>query len=115
MTPATVRAEIDASLFTTGGSALGRISGPLDFYVLPRTGEAISLLFAPNGLGAALFGAPQVQLKVESVVHVPGAEARVLLMLEDIFVDSPEAGKKLAEYLGAAFDLFYEPYGDGAL
>ena len=113
--PSMTQIQIDASVFTASGSALGRVSGPLEFRVVPRVGEVLSFEFSPNGLGAALSGAPSLHLKVEKVLHTPGASGMVLLMLENIFLDSAEAAKKLAEYLSAGFDLFYEPYGDDAL
>lgn len=109
---ATIKAEIDASVFTAAGAALGRISGPLEFLAVPRTGDVVSLIFSPNGSGDAQTWALQLQPKVKTVIHMPGPSARVLLVLEPIVVESEENARHLAEYVGTGFDLFYEPYSE---
>lgn len=107
--------QIDASLFTSNGSALGRISGPLTFDVVPRAGEILSFLCPPEGSTVSPSFASLLQPKVANVLHTPAPEVGVMLALEDIVAPSPCAAKQLVAYLAAGFNLFYEPYGDEAL
>jgi len=106
--------EIDASVFSESGAALGRVSGKLEFVIVPRAGELVSFLFAPNGLGAASSGAPSLQVKVASVLHTP-FNSGATLMLEDVVVASAEEAQKFADFLSAGFDLFYDAWADDAL
>src|SRR5207237_3969010 len=98
--------------FNTAVASLGRISGPLEFLAVPHIGDVVSLIFSPEGSSAAQSGAPQLQLKVKTVIHMPGPLARVMLMLEDVVLESAEDAKLLAEYLEKGFDLFYDAYGE---
>jgi hypothetical protein len=106
--------QIDASLFSASGEALGRISGPLEFELLPRAGEVLSLLFASNGAAAPASVGSLLHLKVANVLHTPGLGG-TMLMLEDIVAESRGVAKELVAYLSAGFDLFFEPHGENPL
>lgn len=108
------RVQIDASLFSASGEALGRISGPLEFELLPRAGELLSLLFASNGVAAPASLGSLLQPKVAKVLYAPGMSG-TMLMLEDIVAESRGVAKELVAYLSAGFDLFFEPHGEDAL
>jgi hypothetical protein len=110
-----MQVQIDASLFTEGGDALGRISGALELEVAPRKGELISFLFSDALRSGPPVAVAPVQARVADVLHIPGKGGGILLLLEPLTVGSIGAGTQLAEYLTGGFNLFYEPYGDGAL
>jgi hypothetical protein len=108
------RVQIDASLFSASGEALGRISGPLEFEFLPRAGEVLSLLLASNGVAAPASVGSLLHPKVATVLHKPDAGG-TMLMLEDVVAESRGVAKELVAYLSAGFDLFFEPYGETSL
>lgn len=108
------RVQIDASLFSAGGEALGRISGSLEFELLPRAGEVLSLLFALNGAAAPASVCSLLQPKVVEVLHMPDV-GDTMLALEDIVAESRGVANELVAYLSAGFDLFFEPYEEDAL
>lgn len=104
--------QIDASLFLADGAALGRISGSLEFHIVPRVGEILSLLFNPSGLVVPSSAAPLLHPKVVDILHSPGPKGMVMLTLDDVVADNLSVARELVEYLEAAFDLFFEPYGE---
>lgn len=96
--------EIDASLLTES-SAVGRVSGPLEFMHLPRVGETVSLsrVMADGFSG---------HLVVEHVIYLPNSGSNPLLSLSDIVASSEGAAKLLGAALTKEYGLFFEPYGD---
>lgn len=108
------RVQIDASLFSASGEALGRISGSLEFETLPRAGEVVSLLFAANGVAAPASVCSLLQPKVANVLHTPGVGG-TMLMLDDIVAETRSFAKELVAYLSVGFELFFEPHVEDAL
>jgi hypothetical protein len=101
-----MQAEVDISLLTAT-SAVGRVSGAMEFAQLPRVGETVSfwLVVEPtSGFNG--------QLTVEHVIHAPNTVSKTMLSLSDIVAASEANGKVLGNLLSEKYGLFFEPYGD---
>ncbi|WP_234086323.1 hypothetical protein [Azonexus sp. R2A61] len=100
-----MRVFIDISLLTPS-TAIGRVSGPMDFPSLPRTGELVSLSSAvvPN---AGFSG----QIAVQQVIHSPTMSGQEpMLSLADIVSPTPEAAASIGQALEQFYGLFFEAY-----
>lgn len=98
-------AEIDISLFTET-SAVGRVSGQLEFGYLPRIGDTVSL--AQAVVSQAGFSG---HLTVEHVIHSPNSSIAPILSLSDVVASSQRAAESLGAAFAAKYGLFFEPYG----
>lgn len=94
-----IQVRVDASVFWPSGT--GQIGGSLEFECVPRAGELIALGYR--------------SVKVETVIHIPGESGCVLLMLEDLVLESAEMKDRLSESLFASFGLFLDDHNDDAL
>jgi len=100
-----MRVFIDISLLTPS-TAIGRVSGPMEFPSLPRAGELVSLnrAIVPN---AGFSG----QIAVEHVIHSPTESGHEpMLSLADIVSPTAEAAVSIGQALEQFYGLFFEPY-----
>lgn len=97
---AMIKVRVDASVFWPSGGT-GQISGTLEFDCVPRAGDLIAL------------GVRQV--KVESVIHIPGESRGVLLMLEDLVFESAELKDSFSESVSTRLGLFFDDHSGSAL
>lgn len=105
-----MKVSIDASVFIRERSAYGRLFGDIHLFAVPCPGAFISFL-SPEGMDTRPPTNFHGHLKVESVIFSPGTEsnAGVLVMLEDIVVDSVEIGV-LENYFRSGFGVSLEVY-----
>jgi len=99
-----MQAEIDISLLTET-SAVGRVSGQLEFVCLPRVGDTVSLSQAV--IEQAGFSG---HLTVEHVIHSPNSSIAPMLSLSDVVAVSEAAAKLLGATFAAKYGLFFELY-----
>ena len=100
-----MRLYIDVSLFTPA-SAVGRVSGAMDFPSLPRVGEIVSLAQAAVP-GAEFSG----QLAVTDVIHSPTSSGQEpMLSLADIVSPTEALAQAMGHSLEQSYGLFFEPY-----
>ena len=100
-----MRIFIDISLFTPT-SAVGRVSGTMEFPLLPRVGEIVSLGDAVVP-GAEFSG----QLAVTHVIHSPTSSGQEpMLSLADIVFSTKALAQSVGQSLERSYGLFYEPY-----
>jgi hypothetical protein len=100
-----MRVFIDISLLTAA-SAVGRVSGAIEFPVLPRVGELVSL--ARGVVPSAGFSG---QLAVEHVIHSPTeSNQQPMLSLADVTLQNREAAIAVGKALELSYGLFFEPY-----
>ncbi len=95
-----IQVHVDASVFWPGGGT-GQFSGTLEFECVPRAGDLIAL--------------GDRHVKVETVIHIPGKTGSVLLMLEDLVLESAELKDRLAERISASLGLFFDDHSGSAL
>lgn len=101
-----MRIEVDFSLLTET-SAVGRVSGPMEFSCLPRIGETISFRLAVDS--ASKFSG---QLIVEQVIHLPNSNSSPLLSLSDVIAANEASGHALGNLFSEKYGLFFEPYAE---
>ena len=106
-----MKVNIDISIFTPTTS-FGVITGTLDVSVIPRIGESISFVFAPNNDVTAPEGVLLPQLKVEHVIHASYEDGpTVSIMLEEANFESIVECRAVSEYLEKGFGLFLDEHG----
>ena len=100
-----MQASIDISLMTLT-SAVGRVSGELEFAELPRAGELVS--FQRVAVPAAKFSG---QVAVSKVIHV-AAESQTppLLLLADVTLPTEADAQAVGQSLERCYGLAFEPY-----
>jgi len=108
-----MRVDVDFSIFCPLQTAAGRMSGILEFSVVPRVGELISFDFSNNsGLASCILGAGfDGQLKVKQVLHSACGD-KVSLSLDNLSLDDPSSLQAVVNYLEHDFGLFFEPYSE---
>jgi hypothetical protein len=99
-----MKIAIDASIFTKEAGSFGKLSGPLELPCEPQIGDTISFIFPKNKAVLPLPGiAGQYRIEDRILGVYEGAE--VIVMLEDITVDSIAQARALSDYLERGFDL----------
>jgi hypothetical protein len=101
-----MRLEVDFSLLTET-SAVGRVSGPMEFSCVPRIGETISFDLVADA--ASQFGG---QLVVEHVIHLPNTNSSPLVSLCDVVAANEASGHALGNLFSEKYGLFFEPYSE---
>lgn len=100
-----MRVYVDISLFTPD-TAIGRVSGAMEFPMLPRTGELVSL-----GRAVVPHAGFSGQLAVERVIHSPTESGQEpMLSLADVVLPTAEAAAAVGKSLELSYGLFFEPY-----
>lgn len=102
---------IDASILVESLTAYGRLSGPLTLAAVPAPDALISFQFPPREKVPPPSGFVG-QLRVGTVIFRPGngSDAEVLVMLEDLVVQSVEDARNVANYLTRGFGLQLEKF-----
>ena len=103
-----MRIDIDFSIFTSAPSAEGVISGSIEVDVLPRAGETISFLNAPNKFILPSGADFDPLLKVENVIHNASSRG-VALQLQDITLPNKQSVSEVVAYLEQGFGMFFDP------
>jgi hypothetical protein len=101
-----MRIEVDFSLLTTT-SAVGRVSGPMEFSCVPRIGETVSFGLVVDS--ASKFTG---QLTVEHVGHLPNTNSSPLVSLSDVVAADEASGHALGNLFSEKYGLFFEPYNE---
>ena len=101
-----MRIEVDFSLLTTT-SAVGRVSGSMEFSCVPRVGETVSFGLVVDS--ASKFSG---QLTVEHVVRLPNTDSLPLVSLSDVVAANDASGHTLGNLFSEKYGLFFEPYND---
>ncbi|WP_431101670.1 hypothetical protein [Roseateles noduli] len=111
-----MKAHVDLSIFSTPNTSFGMASGELEFAVLPSRGEIVSLAGPTGGQPLPLLqrmGNFSLQLKVDDVVHAPGAPSpHVMLLLEPAVMAGDDQAEALGLYLEHAFGMFFDRFGE---
>jgi hypothetical protein len=111
-----MKAHVDLSIFASPTSSFGMASGNLDFAMLPRRGEIVNLAGPSDSALVPLLqrtGSFTFQLKVEDVLHTPGAAAPyVTLLLEPAVMAEAAQAEALGLYLEQAFGLAFDRFGE---
>jgi hypothetical protein len=107
-----MKINVDFSIVTAGGEAVGHMVGTMDLPLCPVVGDTVSLAFSPLGTampeGHALGG----HLKVADRLFSASPQgAVVLLMLEDMKAGSREQALRLMAFFESEFALQSNPYG----
>ncbi|WP_145478242.1 hypothetical protein [Stenotrophomonas rhizophila] len=107
-----MKINVDFSVSTSGGEAIGNVVGDLDFAVEPMIGDTISLMCAPTG--SVIPGGHESGglLKVDVRIISPGqGQYPLAIMLSDMVAGTREQAVSLMSYLEAEFGLqanFYD-------
>lgn len=102
---------IDLSIFSTCHGAVGRISGLLNFAVVPFIGSTIVFTNPGNSAIPIVLDGFSGLLKVTDLRFEPSnADASIALSLEDIRVSCIEDARKVMKYLEDGFGLTSDEY-----
>lgn len=102
-----MKINIQASIYTTAGAAVGQISGTLELQAVPPIGTAISFLFTNNDVASIVVPHFSGILRVIDVTFVPNAlRASISLNLEDLVLESVDDARIVMKYLEQGFGLF---------
>lgn len=103
-----MKVNIDFSIFTEAGDAMGNVVGVLNFQVTPEIGDTISFGFPKNKLPFPRIKKFNGMVKISNRIISPNQECdEVLLSLEDVVIVTKEEGRMLIDYLESGFDLFF--------
>lgn len=106
-----MKVNVDFSIFTGDGEAVGHIDGEIDLVVVPMQGDTISMMFAPDGVAAPPgheFGA---QLKVADRILCPNQiDGGITIVLSDMVVATKEQAIAFISYFVASYGLHANPY-----
>jgi hypothetical protein len=103
---------IDISIFTDI-LAVGNVKGTIEVEAIPRIGDSISFLFPINkNVMPCSIKSFNSQIKVENVIFnpLPNAGGGVLLLLQDLKLDTLEDAIKVSKYLEEGFSLFFDEW-----
>lgn len=106
-----MRIDIDFSIFTSTPSAEGVISGKIEARELPRAGEIISFLIAPNQSNFPSASGFNPLLKVENVIHGASGQGATL-QLQDVTLPNKQSVVEVTAFLEQGFGLFFDPIGE---
>lgn len=106
-----MKVDIDSSLSTRGGEAIGRLHGAIELAAVPPIGSSISFLSARGGAMLPMIEGFSGMARVAALQLAANLTTNgVLAILEDIAVPTREDGRRLAKYLEEGFGVFLEEY-----
>lgn len=108
-----MKASVDLSIYIPPTACFGVASGELDFDVLPRQGEIVSLAHptAQPAIRLPRIDGFSFQLKVTNVLHAPrGSSVSIMLLLEPAAMNSEADAVAFADYLEHGFGLGVDPF-----
>lgn len=101
-----MKVNIDFSVFTSGGDAVGNVVGDLDFVAEPAIGDTISLMCAPTGRGIPQGHQSGGLLKVVArIITAAENEYPLAIMLSDMVAETREQAVELMRYMESEFGL----------
>lgn len=103
--------DIDFSVFTAAGGAIGNVTGQLQVYCLPQVGDIIVFSVAKPNRNIHCPKEFDGHLTVLHRTISAAAEERApTLSLSDVTVPNKQNANDLANYLECGFDLFMDFY-----
>jgi hypothetical protein len=101
-----MKTDIDLSIFTRGGS-FGHAIGSVELAVIPEIGDTLSFIFPKVSVGARPRDFTGL-LKVSGRIVDAGGRPNIILILEDLVLETPEEAKAVAEYLERGFGIIVD-------
>ena len=106
-----MKLRIDISIFLSGVTSFGVVSGEIELDFIPRVGETVSFMLPLNNIPPLAEHWFNSSLKVENVAYsVSPKMPNVMLSLEPIVLDSKEQCRKLSKYFETGFGLYVDEH-----
>lgn len=106
-----MKVNIDSSLSTASGEAIGRLHGAVELATVPPVGSSISFLSPRGEAMLPMVGGFSGMVQVAALQFAANCVTDgALALLAGIVVPNREDGKKLAKYLEDGFGVFLEEY-----
>jgi len=105
--------HIDFSIFVGDAKGFGRVHGNLELPAVPTMNAVISLLFpiTPDVTYRPIAGFSG-ELQIERLVLVPGSDQQPILEISDVYLETMDDARQLADYLSAGFGLYVDEIPD---
>jgi hypothetical protein len=100
-----MKIAIDLSVHSRTGTAVGVVSGILEFACI--VGEQVSLAYpTTESIDPLMISGFIPHVKISQILHVPSSEPKVMVSFEEAVLPSDEAATVFMQYLEKGFGLF---------